>query len=153
VKAFRGWTARVPGKTLLFTHPTWCRDCTTLVKGLHYGSEGSSLRWCRDNTTVVQAVHQGGEGASPESLRELLKSTLKVMLKENCSTTTSSPSPVQSPSTGQGTCQTKMGDGSQEKPKDPAPALDPAPEPAHPVGPACPPVPQGPPPQSRPSPR
>ncbi len=152
VKAFRGWTARVPGNTLLFTHPLWCRDLTTLVKGLHYGSEGSSLRWCRDNTTVVKAVHQGSEGASPESLRELLKSSLNVMLKEDDSTPTTSSPPVFETYTGQETCQTKMGGDSQEKPQYPAPVLDTALGPAYPLGPACPPVPLGPPPQSCPSP-
>lgn len=130
VKAFRGWTARIPGNTLLFTHPMWCRDCTTVVK----------------------PVHQGGEGASPESLTELLKSTLKRMLKENDSTTTSSAGRSQSISIEQGTPGTSMGDKPEEKPKDPAPAHEPAFEPAHPVEPACPPAPQGPPPQTRPSP-
>lgn len=149
VKAFRGWAARVPGETLLFSHPKWCRDCTTLVQGLHYGSEGSSLQWCSDDTTMVMAVHHGGEEPSPKSLTELLKLTLKGMLEENDSTATTSPSPVQSPSTGQGDCQAKTGDGSQEEPKNPVP---PAVPPADGSEPACPPVPAGPSPQPRPSP-
>jgi hypothetical protein len=157
VKAFEGWGERVPGcKNPLFTHPLWCREITMMVKGVHHYSEEASPSWCGELTMMVQGTHHDGDGASPESLRELPKSTLKEMLKENDSTATTSPSPVESPSTGQGTCQSKSGDGPQEKPKDPAPGLAPARESvfeaARPVEPACPPAPQGPPPQPRPSP-